>query len=84
MKPLFAILLIMVLSHSLQGQNKQEKKAAEAQAYLDLKKLVSTGVFTFSADWATTHKATGSTCREIRIRLNSLKIRSLPTFLFSE
>lgn len=56
MKPLIAVLLIMALSHALQGQNKQEKKAAEAQAYLDLKELVATGVFTFSADWATTQQ----------------------------
>lgn len=56
MKLLITVLLIFALNHGLLGQNKQEKKAAEAQAYLDLKELVATGVFTFSADWATTQQ----------------------------
>ncbi|MDZ7613243.1 MAG: hypothetical protein U5K51_05675 [Flavobacteriaceae bacterium] len=56
MKNLNIILLALLLCNTLLGQNKKDKKTADAQAYLNLKELITEGTFVFSADWATTQQ----------------------------
>lgn len=56
MKILNTMLLALLLCNVLTGQNKQDKKTADAQAYLNLKEKITEGTFVFSADWATTQQ----------------------------
>ncbi len=56
MKILNTILLTLFFCFPLLGQNKQDKKTADAQAYLNLKELITKGTFVFSADWATSQQ----------------------------